>query len=423
MSFCKNKIKSLYKYLQQKYTNTLNISFTKPHLIEINFNKINKGNAILAIAKELHIKNDEIAAIGDSMNDLPVFQIAAESIAIKPKNKLLSQQVKHVIPYHRNAVADAITRYILDTSTPEILLIASDLDGTLLTKKDKTINPMTVKAIQELVDKKNVKFALNTGRGGDDCVEVIKNLHIKNHANLAIVGCNGCFAYVLDKKEYLYTKFLHHDLAVEIFNGYLDIKNDVKKYNRSMGCFIHTKHKEDFIDGGVQDMYINDVEYIYKKLTTDAPGFLKNNWAKKHDIECSSLMNIKNIYKIVFYCDHPDDRARLVGMVQKNNPPVEISMSSQHNLEIMPAGCTKGYGLERLCAYFNVSVDQTMPIGDEQNDIPMLKLSPYSVTLKSSSESVKKAAKIIIDTIPSDLVGEAINNFVNKPILNKIISK
>ncbi|GHU47834.1 hypothetical protein FACS1894218_3150 [Bacilli bacterium] len=122
--------------------------------------------------------------------------------------------------------------------------------------------------------------------------------------------------------------------------------------------------------------------------------------------------DLSSVLKFVFVFESKEDKARLTAALNKYKTLVEISSSGSSNIEIMPPYITKGSALQHLCAYLNIAVTNTMPIGDELNDVSMLSLSRNSITLKSSKESVRKAAGHIMDSETSDIVGVAIDKYV-----------
>lgn len=63
--------KRLPKDLYEKY----NVSTSDPTLVEINSHKASKGNALLDLARELHIRPDKVMIFGDQINDLSMFSI------------------------------------------------------------------------------------------------------------------------------------------------------------------------------------------------------------------------------------------------------------------------------------------------------------------------------------------------------------
>jgi hydroxymethylpyrimidine pyrophosphatase-like HAD family hydrolase len=91
-----------------------------------------------------------------------------------------------------------------------------------------------------------------------------------------------------------------------------------------------------------------------------------------------------------------------------------ISSSSKKNIEINALGVNKGNALVRLCNFLNIDTKNIMTIGDEHNDVPMFKLTPYSVSFHSSPKDVKQYAGFIFDLPPSVLVGKAIEEIILK---------
>jgi hydroxymethylpyrimidine pyrophosphatase-like HAD family hydrolase len=78
----------------------------------------------------------------------------------------------------------------------------------------------------------------------------------------------------------------------------------------------------------------------------------------------------------------------------------------------MPEGCTKGAGVEHLATRLNIDKNNVMVVGDEQNDISMLKKFKNSITLASSKPDVREAATYVIDAKPSTVVKKAIQKIV-----------
>ena len=160
MAFKRDKISKSLEVLKNKYKDKLTFSHSHPKLIEINAKGIDKGYGINFVAKQLKIHHDSIAAIGDSNNDLPAFEIAKLKIAVKTKSKVLKENATYYLNYKKNAVADAIDKHILTPMDSTIQLVASDLDGTLLRNGSKEIDLDTKSAIHDLVDKYNRVFVV-----------------------------------------------------------------------------------------------------------------------------------------------------------------------------------------------------------------------------------------------------------------------
>ena len=97
-----------------------------------------------------------------------------------------------------------------------------------------------------------------------------------------------------------------------------------------------------------------------------------------------------------FVCSN--DRSDEVRAALQDIPGIELTRSSPRNVEINPAGVNKARGIEELAAFFDIPLSQVMALGDEENDLPMIKAAGYGVAMGNGSEDVKAAARFITDT-------------------------
>ena len=81
-------------------------------------------------------------------------------------------------------------------------------------------------------------------------------------------------------------------------------------------------------------------------------------------------------------------------------------------LEMMPSGYDKSSAIDALAKLFNVKLSQIMAIGDDYNDVTMLKRAGCSVAMANAVEEAKAVAKYITDTNNNDGVAKAIKKFV-----------
>jgi hydroxymethylpyrimidine pyrophosphatase-like HAD family hydrolase len=80
----------------------------------------------------------------------------------------------------------------------------------------------------------------------------------------------------------------------------------------------------------------------------------------------------------------------------------------------MPENVSKGNAVKFLATYLKIDNNNVLTIGDEKNDISMLKQFENSVTLKSSKLDVRQAARYVINAKSSEIVEKAIKQIVFK---------
>lgn len=86
-------------------------------------------------------------------------------------------------------------------------------------------------------------------------------------------------------------------------------------------------------------------------------------------------------------------------------PDVEISSSWWSNFEVNAPGVNKGAALAELARQLGIPMSQVMAIGDNDNDVPMLRAAGIGVAMGNATEAARAAADYI--TLPFDRFGVA----------------
>ena len=118
-----------------------------------------------------------------------------------------------------------------------------------------------------------------------------------------------------------------------------------------------------------------------------------------------------SIYKFVFI---EDDVVKLSNFRKEISSlqGINVSSSWHNNLEIMNEGVSKGSSLEYLGSKLNIDKSQIVAIGDNENDISMLKIAGLAVAMKNGEDSIKEYSHIITDTNDEDGVAKAIEKYI-----------
>ncbi|MCH2737765.1 HAD hydrolase family protein, partial [Listeria monocytogenes] len=82
-----------------------------------------------------------------------------------------------------------------------------------------------------------------------------------------------------------------------------------------------------------------------------------------------------------------------------------VTSSFSDNIEITPREAQKGISLQYYVEKLVVTLDETFAIGDNMNDISMLKMACYSVSMGNGEEEVKELAEHV--TLSNDEHGVA----------------
>ncbi len=89
-----------------------------------------------------------------------------------------------------------------------------------------------------------------------------------------------------------------------------------------------------------------------------------------------------------------------------------LSSSFSDNIEVNAADANKGAGLKALCDILKIPPEEVMAIGDNGNDLSMLKFAGCSVAMGDGSQEALQAAKFKTGPHDRDGLAQAIDRFI-----------
>ncbi|MBM7553834.1 HAD family hydrolase [Thalassobacillus pellis] len=99
-------IMALQKKIAATYGSELDCFVSHETCVDLVPKGINKGNALHALVNAIGLKPDEIAVIGDSFNDIPMFQISEHSYAMRTAHPDVQKEARHVVDHVYEAIDD-----------------------------------------------------------------------------------------------------------------------------------------------------------------------------------------------------------------------------------------------------------------------------------------------------------------------------
>jgi Cof subfamily protein (haloacid dehalogenase superfamily) len=85
---------------------------------------------------------------------------------------------------------------------------------------------------------------------------------------------------------------------------------------------------------------------------------------------------------------------------------------SRHTLSLAPANTSKGNALAWLAARWGFGIDETMAVGDYDNDVSLIATAGIGIAMGNAVESVKAVARAIVADNEHDGVAQAIEEWV-----------
>lgn len=268
-------------------------------------------------------------------------------------------------------------------------LVAVDLDGTLL-DSNKKLSEKNKKAVR-LAQEKGVKVVVCSGRVFAGARMVAAEAGITG----PLIACNGAVIKDMGTGELLYS----NPMKTEDFLKVVDIC-----HNRNI--YFHTYIGD--------TMYTEQLEYSSKLY-----GEINNRIAKNFGIYIQAVINARDIIeqkndqisKIVVISKDLNLLHETRKEVEKINT-VSVMSSGKDNFEVVNSGVSKGFALRFLCGKLGITGEETIAIGDNENDYSMLKFAGLGIAMGNAERAIKDICGYITLSNDESGVYEAIQKFI-----------
>ena len=117
-----------------------------------------------------------------------------------------------------------------------------------------------------------------------------------------------------------------------------------------------------------------------------------------------------SVDKICLYHTSPEARAETRRLLDDLN--VVMADTEATSLEISPLGVDKGNGLRLLCRHLSIPLEQTIAVGDSDNDLSVLRTAGLSVAMANASEHVRGTCAVMVADNDHCGVLEAVERFL-----------
>ena len=263
-------------------------------------------------------------------------------------------------------------------------LIVSDFDGTLVSD-DGNIPQVNKKAVTEYIASGG-KFAISTGRLHYGILPRAKELGLKG----ALSCCQGAVIMDIETGKPLLNGVLSNEVTVEICRKMEEMHLHIHAYG-------FTEYYCNMDDAALK-AYENLVR-TKATLVTDKP---LSDFAKETGF-CA--------YKVLAIVP-PQESARVMQALKEAAfTGCVVTQSAAFLVEVINANYSKGTAVEFLARYYGVPIEKTIAIGDQQNDIPMIRKAGLGIAVQNADERLKKVATVIDCTNDEGAVAAVIEKY------------
>lgn len=262
-------------------------------------------------------------------------------------------------------------------------LIVSDFDGTLR-RTSGGISDENLSVIKKYIQEGGV-FALCTGRMPISILPYARQLGLKG----LIASYQGALITDIESGR-------------TVRDGRIPVSDAVQicMFLQKSGLHIHV------YDGN--DLYINkdDMFRNWYEKACNVRGILT-------PFSISDVVREKKIspHKIVVVCESEARNEILESVAKSFGNRFYITTSTENLVEIVMQGCDKGGALRYLAEYYKIPIEKTIAIGDNFNDLPMLKAAGLGIAVANGEEALKRQAGFVTKSCDHDGVAYVIRKF------------
>lgn len=265
-----------------------------------------------------------------------------------------------------------------------IKLIASDLDGTMF-EKGNVIPETNLKAIND-INNSNINFTICTGK----TYSLFKNICEDIGTGYGIFG-NGNQIINLKTGEEIYRKLLKNDDVLFC----IDTAKKLKLH-------IHLYTNKEVITEKLLYMDLRNFELTKKdkkrklefRIVADIQEYVEKENPEILKLVISAEKDLASLKKE--FTKNKNLQVNLIRKVDKYKD--EIIGKEYEYLDIMPAGINKEQALEVLENYLNIDKSEVLAIGDNLNDLEMIKDSGVGIAVANAYDEVKEVANYTTTT-------------------------
>lgn len=248
-----------------------------------------------------------------------------------------------------------------------VRLIASDIDGTFLNDKHTFDHDRFQQQLNQIMDR-DMKFVVASGNQLAHCQEVFSKID----GDITFVAEDG--AVIVEQGKILDES----PIPANMLNDLVDYLIGTPEYKGAT-------------------LILSGRDHVLTNLTKESPEWDLTNYFYQNIIPNSDFKKINTpIYKVdIHWADMRDVRDKADKLRKDLGTELGSVMSGFSGIDITMPHVTKSYGLQQLQHIWNVSMDETMAFGDNQNDSAMLQHARLGYAMKNAAKEALEAAEFV----------------------------
>ena len=254
-------------------------------------------------------------------------------------------------------------------------IIFSDFDGTIYLTGHPPMKA-TVENI-EFARSLGVDVVVATGNGSAFTSMTRLQKIIKNRY---IISSNGAAIYDFEDKKYIYKLTMEKDVVDKIITKSIEL--------------------------GVLATWWSERTFFYSKHLWDEMHKVLLSMVDMDDsIEASES---EGAFKVDLYhqTNNTDTMNELLEYIHSLDTKLQVAVMKNGHIEVTHKNASKGVAIQWFIKEFETPIENTMGVGDSNNDISMLKIVDCSYAMDNATKQVKEVSKYYTSDVLQNGMGE-----------------
>jgi Cof subfamily protein (haloacid dehalogenase superfamily) len=280
-----------------------------------------------------------------------------------------------------------------------VKLIAIDIDGTLLPSNGTTISERNLRALRQ-AEEAGIEIVVATGRRHVYAMPILQPIGLKPET--VLITSNGTVTRTFSGQRI--------DRALLPVETARELCGALRQFG---GTTVFTFDRE-----GPGELVIESIQQLHVRIAA---------WVEANRASLKEIRPLEQAFDAGeapvqgMVCGTPEEMdvaeawlttSPFAGQIethQTSYPARNLSI-----LDILPPGCSKGVALQKLAVRLGLRHEEIMAIGDNYNDVEMLKLAGYPVLMGNAAAELLAAGRewgwTIAPTNDEDGVGAVIED-------------
>ena len=274
---------------------------------------------------------------------------------------------------------------------PAYKLIALDMDGTLL-NSEKRILPRTAKALRRAADAGYI-VVLSTGRTASELTDYRAELDgVVRYGSLL----SGGVVRDMEKGKAIYKQTIPVDLVHRVVEQGLAENAMVQILTSEVAVMTHrdVARMPEIGQGVYQDMALR-LGYLVDDISS---------YADAHADEACKI----NLH-------HVSQESLAATLRALEGLPLQLAKGEAVSVEVTPRGVTKALGLRWLCDHLGIGLEETIVVGDGDNDLEVLEVAGLAVAMGNAVPKAMELADAVVADNDHDGIAEVVERWLMGP--------